>query len=60
VETDSGGGTGSGVVFNIQIGGSGDDPKDKGHGRVSKSKKGVSVTIPTTKNKDGTYTVSDG
>jgi hypothetical protein len=62
VETDSGGGTGSGVIFNIQIGGSGDSdgPGDAGNGRVTKGKKGVSVSIPTKKNKDGTYTVSDG
>ena len=55
-ETETG--TGNGVIFNIQIGGS-DEPKDAGHGRVSKSKGGVSVSIPTKKNQDGSFTVTD-
>jgi hypothetical protein len=52
---------GKGVVFHIQIGGTDGpaDPRNAGHGTVLKDKKkGVSINIPTQKNKDGTYTVS--
>jgi hypothetical protein len=52
---------GKGVVFHIQIGGTDGpaDPRDAGHGTVKKDKKkGVSISIPTQKNSDGTYTVS--
>jgi len=52
---------GKGVIFNIQIGGT-DVPADTrkaGSGTVKKDKrKGVSVSIPTQKNSDGTYTVN--
>jgi hypothetical protein len=62
-ETDDGSNAGGkGVIFNIQIGGSGGDKdslKGAGHGVVTKSRAGVSVTIPTKKNKDGSFTVSD-
>jgi hypothetical protein len=61
-ETDDGSNSGGkGVIFNIQIGGSGDKDslKGAGHGVVTKSRAGVSVTIPTKKNSDGSYTVSD-
>jgi hypothetical protein len=49
--------TGAGVVFNIKIGGDGDQKakiKKAGQGVT-----GVNITIPTNKNSDGTYTVSD-
>jgi len=58
IEDNSANVDGKGVVFNIQIGGTSDDPKPV-KGKVSKSKKGVSVAIPTTKQPDGTYTISD-
>jgi hypothetical protein len=61
VEDNSADTAGKGVVFHIQIGGTSDpaDPRIAGLGRVRKDKrKGVSVSIPTQKNKDGTYTVN--
>ena len=58
---DDGGDTGGkGVVFNIQIGGANDpaDPRQVGSGSVKVSKrKGVSVSIPTQQNDDGSYSV---
>jgi hypothetical protein len=59
VEDDTGGTGGKGVIFNITIG---EDTslRDAGNGRVTKGRKGVSVSIPTQKQDDGTYTVSDG
>jgi hypothetical protein len=61
VEDNSADTGGKGVVFHIQIGGTKDtvDPRIAGLGRVRKDKrKGVSVSIPTQKNSDGTYTVN--
>jgi hypothetical protein len=60
VEDNSANTGGKGVVFHIQIGGTDQpaDPRDAGHGTVRKDKKkGVSISIPTQKNNDGTYTV---
>jgi hypothetical protein len=50
--------TGKGVTFNINIGG--EDPlKTAGAGTINKSKtRGVRVSIPTQKNKDGSYSVT--
>ena len=53
---------GKGVIFNIQIGGSDGpaDPRNAGHGKIRKSKsKGVAISIPTRKNKNGSYSVTD-
>jgi hypothetical protein len=61
VEDNSADTAGKGVVFHIQIGGTSGpaDPRNAGSGKVRKDKrKGVSVSIPTQKNKDGTYTVN--
>jgi hypothetical protein len=60
-EEDTGAGGGKGVVFHISIGGDNGpaDPRNAGSGKVRKDKKkGVSISIPTQKNKDGTYTVN--
>ena len=48
---------GAGVVFNIKIGGDGEQ-KQKIK-RAGQGKTDINITIPTVKNKDGTYTVSD-
>jgi hypothetical protein len=46
---------GSGIIFNIKIGGDGEQKaKIK---RAGQGKTGINISIPTTKNKDGTYTV---
>jgi hypothetical protein len=61
VEDNSADMGGKGVVFHIQIGGPNEpaDPKKAGAGTVKKDKrKGVSISIPTQKNDDGTYTVN--
>ena len=47
---------GKGVTFNINIGGT--DPTAPTPVGVSKGRKGVSVNIPTIKNKDGSYSVA--
>jgi hypothetical protein len=57
-EDNTGNTGGKGVIFNISIGGE-DGPKDAGNGRVTKGKKGVRVSIPTKKQKDGTYSVTE-
>jgi hypothetical protein len=47
--------TGGGVIFNIKIGGDGEQKakiKKAGQGKT-----GINITIPTKKNKDGTYVV---
>ena len=47
--------TGGGVIFNIKIGGDGEQKakiKKAGQGKT-----GINITIPTKKNADGTYTV---
>ena len=61
VEDTSADAGGKGVVFNIKIGGSDEpaDPRGVGQGKVRKGAKGVSISIPTKKSKDGTYTISD-
>lgn len=59
VEDNSGNTGGKGVVFKINIGGPVEpDPRQAGKGTVRKSKsKGVSITIPTQVNKDGSYEI---
>jgi hypothetical protein len=62
VEDNSADQNGKGVVFHIQIGGNNEpaDPRNAGSGTVRKDKKkGVSISIPTQKNEDGTFTVTD-
>jgi hypothetical protein len=61
VEDNSADQAGKGVIFHIQIGGTSDsaDPRKAGSGKVLKDKKkGVSISIPTQKNKDGSYSVT--
>ena len=53
---------GKGVVFHINIAGTNDpaDPRKAGSGTVRKDKKkGVSISIPTQQNDDGSYSVKD-
>jgi hypothetical protein len=50
---------GKGVIFKINIGATNEppDPRKAGAGKVLKDKKGVSVSIPTQLNKDGSYSI---
>jgi hypothetical protein len=59
VEDNSGSSGGKGVVFKIQIGGPVEpDMRQAGKGTVKKSKtKGVSISIPTQLNADGSYEI---
>lgn len=58
IEDNSADAGGKGVIFNIQIGAPEDNLK-KAKGSVSKSKKGVSVSIPTKQQDDGTFVIAD-
>ena len=63
IEDDTRDTVGKGVVFHINIGGSDDKdagPASAGQGKISKDKrKGVSITIPTVVNDEGTYEVKE-
>jgi hypothetical protein len=61
IQENTGDDNGKGVTFNINIGGEEQDStmKSAGAGTIKKSKqKGVNISIPTKKNKDGSYSVS--